>query len=332
VLAYFTLVLGELVPKRIAMQKAEQVAFSVVTPLIWLSVLTNPFVKLLTFSTNFVVRMFGIDPHAGDDNVTEEEIRMMVDVGEEKGTIDERERIMINNIFEFNNKTAEDIMTHRMEMIGIPADSTLKQLIKVISSEQYSRIPVYVGSIDNVVGVLHVKDLLPLIASENEENFVLSDYMRIPYFIPAQKKIDELFLELQGLKNHMAIVLDEYGGTAGIVTIEDLVEEIVGKIFDEYDAEEDKELTQIDDYRYEASGMISLDDLEEVLEVDLPVEDYETLNGFLISLFGEIPSPSVVNEVRYKHLVFKVLSVTHKRIEKVLIAIDVPVDLSVETK
>lgn len=324
ILSYFTLVLGELVPKRVAMKKSEQIAFFVITPLTVLSKITSPFVKLLTISTNFFVKLFGIDPHSVDNDVTEEEIRMMVDVGEEKGAIDEREKIMINNIFEFNNKSAEEIMTHRMEVVGIPATIELKKLIDLIKEEQYSRIPVYVNSIDNIIGILYVKDLLPLITQDAEKGFNLDAYIRKPFFVPMHKKIDELFIELQVAKTHIAIVIDEYGGTAGIVTIEDLVEEIVGNIFDEYDEEEDRELKQIDDVTFEVSGMIRLDELEAPLEVELPVEDFETLNGFLISLFGTIPPKGQISEVRFKHLLLQVVEVTDKRIEKVLIRMENP--------
>ncbi|WP_313567466.1 hemolysin family protein [Acetoanaerobium noterae] len=322
ILSYFTLVLGELVPKRVAMKKAESIAFFVVTPLSVLSKVTSPFVKFLTASTNFCVRLFGIDPNSNDDDVTEEEIRMMIDVGEEKGTIHEREKIMINNIFEFNNKTAEDIMTHRMELVGIPHDIGLRKLIDIVKTEQYSRIPVYNESIDNIIGVLYVKDLLPLIVEEAEDDFELDSYIRKPFFVPIQKKIDELFFELQATNIHIAIVIDEYGGTAGIVTVEDLLEEIVGNIFDEYDEEEDKEFKQIDETIFEVKAMISLEELEEHLEVELPVEEYETLNGFLIGLIGNIPSKDEEIEVQFKNLYFKVIEVTDKRIEKVIIEVN----------
>ena len=322
ILSYFTLVLGELVPKRVAMNKAESIAFSAVSVLTILSKLTNPFVKLLTASTNFFVRLFGIDPHSIDDDVTEEEIRMMVDVGEEKGAIDEREKIMINNIFEFNNKSAEDIMTHRMEVIAIPSTIDLHKLMTLVKEEQYSRIPVYEESIDNIIGILYVKDLLKLIGEETQYEFVLKDYFRKPYLVPKQKKIDELFIELQTAKTHIAIVIDEYGGTAGIVTIEDLIEEIVGNIFDEYDEEEDRELKQIDEVTYELSAMIGLDELEEVFDIGLPVDEYDTLNGFLISLYGNLPPKDEVTEIRYAHLLFKVVQLTDKRIEKVIVTLE----------
>jgi len=324
VLSYFTLVFGELVPKRVAMKKAESISYRVVGLLLILSKITNPFVKLLSASTNILVRLFGVDPHSLEDDVTEEEIRMMVDVGEEKGTIDEREKIMINNIFEFNNKTAEEIMTHRMELVGVPVTVELSTLMNRLAEERYSRIPVYDGSIDNVVGILHVKDLLALINVDSEINFKIEDYMRKPYFIPKQKKIDELFVDIQNAKTHMAIVIDEYGGTAGVVTVEDLVEEIMGNIFDEYDEEEDREIKKIDDFTYEASCRIGLDELDEILDAELPINDFDTLNGFLISLIGNIPPKGENVEIRFNHVRFQVIEVTEKRIEKAMIYVDEP--------
>ena len=328
ILSYFTLVFGELVPKRVAMKKAEGIAFSVVKPLVILSRVTNPFVKFLTASTNFCVRLFGIDPDSTDDDVTEEEIRMLIDVGEEKGAIDQSEKRMINNIFEFNDKKAEDIMTHRMELTGVASDTGLKELIDIVREEQYSRIPVYEGSIDNVVGILNVKDLLTLISSDTDRDFSIGDYMRKPYYIPMNKKVDELFRDLQSAQTHMAVVIDEYGGTAGVVTLEDLLEEIVGNIFDEYDKDEDIEIRQIDENTYEASGMIGLDELEETLEAELPVEEFETLSGFLISLCGRIPSKDEMCEIRFKNLVMQVTDATDKRIEKVIIRIEVNSDFN----
>ncbi|PKM65109.1 MAG: HlyC/CorC family transporter [Firmicutes bacterium HGW-Firmicutes-19] len=320
ILSYFTLVFGELVPKRIAMTKAEPVAFAVVSTLLIISAITAPFVKFLTFSTNLIVSMFGIDPHASQGNVTEEEIRMMVDVGEEKGTIQQREKMMINNIFEFNNKEAEDIMTHRMELFSLPVSATLNEIVEMIHQEKFTRIPVFEDNIDDIIGILHVKDLIPLINAETVENFSLKDNIRKPYFVPTSKKIDELFVDLQLSKTHIAVVIDEYGGTAGIVTIEDLIEEIVGNIFDEYD-EELIDFRKLTDDTYEVSGMMNLDELEERFEVGFPIDEYETLSGFIISLIGKIPESDDVSEVQFKNLHFKIAQVTEKRIEKVILTV-----------
>lgn len=318
ILSYFTLVLGELVPKRIAMKKSENIAFFSVGILTFLSKITYPVVLLLTGSTNFFVRLAGIDPNSNDDDVTEEEIRMMVDVGEEKGAINEREKTMINNIFEFNNKTVSDIMTHRMDLLSVPDSIELDELIRYVKDEQYTRIPVYEDTVDNIIGILHVKDLLFLISEKGTEDFNIVDKIRKPYFVSTSKKIDELFVDLQKEKTHIAVVIDEYGGTAGIVTMEDLIEEIVGNIFDEFD-EEEIEYRKIDDTTYEVSGMISLDDLEDLLDTDLPVDEYETFSGFLIGLIGKIPSKEDILEIEYRHLKFKILDVSDKRIERAIV-------------
>ncbi len=320
ILSYFTLVFGELVPKRIAMTKAEPIAFSVVSVLLVISTITSPFVRFLSFSTNLIVRMFGIDPNAAQNNVTEEEIRMMVDVGEEKGTIQQREKMMINNIFEFNNKEAEDIMTHRMELFSLPVSATLDEIIDLINQEKFTRIPVYEDNIDDIIGILHVKDLIPLINAESVEHFSLKENIRKPYFVPTSKKIDELFVDLQLAKTHIAVVIDEYGGTAGIVTIEDLIEEIVGNIFDEYD-EVPVEFNKLADDSYEVSGMMNLEELEERFEVGFPIDEYETLSGFIISLLGKIPEDDDVSEIDFKNLHFRIAQVTEKRIEKVILTV-----------
>lgn len=236
ILAYFTLVLGELVPKRIAMQKSEKIAFFVIGPLSVLSKIASPFVKLLTVSTNFFVRLFGIDPNKDEENVTEEEIRMLIDAGEEKGTIYEHEKFMIHNIFEFNDKTAKDIMIHRTEIVATPITSDLPKILKIIEEKRYTRIPVYNKNIDDIVGMLRVKDLIPLLSSDiTTKKFILKDKLRKAYFVPLHRKIDKLFVDFQLNRRHFAIVIDEYGGTAGIVTLEDIIEEIVGNIFDEDD-------------------------------------------------------------------------------------------------
>ncbi len=316
ILSYFTLVLGELVPKRIAMKKAEPIARFVANPLRALAMFTAPFVKLLTASTNFFVRLFGVDPNAEEEHVTEEEIRMMVDVGEEKGTIHENEKEMINNVFEFNNKTVSDIMTHRTDIAALSIDASLSEVIDFINSEKYSRIPVYEDNIDNIVGVMHSKYVFKFVTNDDTSNFTLKDLIRQPYFVPESKRTDELFKELQQNKTHMAIIIDEYGGTAGIVTLEDLIEEIVGNIFDE-DDDEEKELEKIDDNTFIIKGSISLDEAQDILGANLPVDDYETLSGFIIGQIGRIPEKGDEPTIEYNELVFKVEEVEEKKVSKV---------------
>lgn len=320
ILSYFTLVLGELVPKRLAMQKAESISMAVAKPLHMLSVLTSPFVRFLTVSTNFIVRLFGIDPDKEDKVVTEEEIRMMVDVGEEKGTIDESEKEMINNIFEFNNKTVTNVMTHRTDILALPVEASLTEVTDFINREKYSRIPVYEDSIDNIVGILHAKDIFRYVTLDgNAESFNLNHLIRRPYFVPTSKRIDILLKELQLEKTHMAVIFDEYGGTEGIATLEDLIEEIVGNIFDE-DDEVEKDIDEIGEDSYLINGAVSLDAVKERLHVELPVDDYDTLGGFVIGQLGHMPQKDENPAITYDDWTFTVTEVDEKRITKIKIS------------
>ncbi|MFY9176327.1 MAG: hemolysin family protein [Caldicoprobacterales bacterium] len=318
ILSYFTLVLGELVPKRLAMKKAETISKFVSGPITLLSVLTSPFVKLLTLSTNFVVRLCGVDPGQEDERVTEEEIRLLIDMGEERGTIDQIEKEMLNNVFEFDNKIVTDIMTHRTDIVAIPIDASLMEIVELIDEEGFSRFPVYEEGIDNIVGILHAKDIINYIDTEqaDKSGFKLREIIRQPYYVPSSKKIDELFRELQKNKVHMAIIIDEYGGTAGIVTMEDLIEEIVGNILDEYDEEEPSFLKQ-DETTFIINGIVDLDLVSDFFNVKLPIDEYETLSGFVIGQLGRIPKEGECPEIEYEGLMFKVEAVEEKRISKV---------------
>jgi len=319
-LSYFTLVLGELVPKRVAMKKAQPIAYFSIGPLQFLSAVTKPVVSLLSLSTNFVVRLFGIDPHDEDDEVTEEEIRLMVDIGEETGAIHEMEKRMINNIFEFDNKTVGNIMTHRTDIVALPADADLQEVLQVVNTEKFSRIPVYEGNLDNIVGMLYAKDLFQFLSEgSNRGGFSLLKIVRPPYFVASSKPTDQLFREMQRRKTHIAVIIDEYGGTAGLVTIEDLLEEIVGNIFDEYD-EEEKDFEQIDDNTFLIRGTADLDEVQELLQVKLPVDDYETLSGFVIGQLGRIPGRKDKPSIEYEGLIMKVEEVEEKRVSVVKVS------------
>lgn len=317
ILSYITLVLGELVPKRLAMKKAEPMARFVANPLNMIAFITAPAVKLLTVSTNFIIQLLGFDPHAEDERVTEEEIRMMIDVGEEKGTIHETEKEMINNIFEFNNKIVSEIMTHRIDIAALPVDASLDVVASFFNRERYSRIPVYEDNIDNIIGVMYSKSLIQyIIEGGRKESFNLRGIIRKPYFVPASKRTDELFKELQQSKTHLAVIIDEYGGTAGIVTLEDLIEEIVGNIFDE-DEEIEKDIEKIDDNTFVIKGSVSLDEVQEKLGISLPVDDYGTLSGFIVGQLGRIPEKGDKPTIEFNELVFKVEEVEEKKVSKV---------------
>ncbi|HZK43742.1 MAG TPA: hemolysin family protein [Syntrophomonadaceae bacterium] len=316
ILAYFTLVLGELVPKRIAMQKSEQIARFSIRGLTIISILSAPFIKLLTVSTNFFIYILGGNPNADEESITEEEIRIMVDVGEQKGAIQETEKKLINNIFDFDDKNISEIMTHRTDVIGLKLELGFFEIVDIINKQKFTRFPVYHGSLDNIVGILHVKDLLRFLNKNNVEGFDLSQIIRKPYFVPENKKADDLLQELQKSRLHIAVVVDEYGGTAGIITIEDLLEEIVGDIEDEYD-NEDNEYEKIDDNTYIFQGMISLDMVEEILEVKLPSDEYDTLSGYIIGQLDRIPIPGENPTVELDNIILKVEEIESKRITKI---------------
>lgn len=310
ILSFFTLVFGELVPKRLAMKYYEKIAFSSIGIIRFLSIITLPFVKVLSSVTNFISKLFGISENE-EEVVTEEEIKMMIDEGEEKGTIQQEEKEMIHNIFEFNDITVSEVMTHRTDVYAIEIDSEINDIIKELDDYKYSRIPVYEETIDNIKGVLFVKDLLKYL--HGKKAIKIKNIMREAYFVSENKPINELFKNLQKNKMQMAIVVDEYGGTAGIVTMEDLLEEIVGNIFDEYDDFEN-DYTKIDDNTFLINGSVSINDLKKILKIDLPEGDYETLSGYLIDLLGRLPKDNETPIIETKQVNYKIEKSEDKRI------------------
>ena len=310
ILSYFSLIFGELVPKRLAMRNSEKIAFGTIGIVRAISIITAPFVKLLTASTNGISKLFGISG-TDEETVTEEEIRMMVDVGEEKGSIKEEEKELINNVFEFNDKVVSEIMIHRKDIYAIDINSDVDNILKELDEYKYSRIPVYEESIDNIVGMLFIKDLLANV--KKKDKVKISKIIREPYFVSENKPIDELFRDLQKNKHQLAIVLDEYGGTAGLVTMEDIIEELVGNIFDEYDDEE-KEFEKIDDNTFLISGSVSIHDLRKILGVEIPEGEYDTLSGYLIELLGRIPSDDEKPVIETKRVTYKIEDYEEKRI------------------
>jgi putative hemolysin len=315
-LSYFSLVFGELVPKRIAMKSPEKIALSVVGVLYGVLVCFRPFVALLSFSTNAVARLFGVNPGDEQNNVTEEEIRMMIDVGEETGAIEESEKEMINNIFEFNDRTASEIMTHRTEIYAVEDTASLSDLTALAMNEGFSRIPVFKDDLDDIVGIVYVKDLLRFVGTPVDKKFDISDIMRPPLIVPETKRCQDIFVELTEQKQHMAVVIDEYGGTAGIVTMEDLLESIVGNIQDEYDNEAD-EYSVIDESTYTIDGTADIEEVEHLLDADLPEGDFDTLGGFIIDCLGRIPSENEHPTVETDLFIFTVEKVEDRHIEKV---------------
>ena len=313
ILSYFTLVFGELVPKRVAMKNYEKIAYGTVRAIRTISILTLPFVKLLTASTNIISKIFGVSPE-DEETVTEEEIRMMVDVGEEKGAIEEEERELINNVFEFNDKVVSEVMIHRTEIFALDIKNNLSDILKQIEDLKYSRIPVYEDSIDDIKGVLYTKDLIKYLKKQKDSK--IKTMMREAYFVSENKPINELFKDFQKNKTQMAIVVDEYGGTSGIITMEDILEELVGNIFDEYDDVE-LDYEKIDDNTYMINGNVSIYDLKKILDVKIPEGDYDTLSGYLIELLGRIPLDDEKPVIETPAVTYKIEEYEDKRIIKV---------------
>ena len=311
ILSFFTLVFGELVPKRLAMKYYEKISFATIGVIKGISVVTAPFVKLLTWATNIVSMLFGVGEQE-EEIVTEEEIKMMVNQGEEKGSIEENEKELINNVFEFNDIIASEIMTYRTDIYAIEINENVYEILDEIDEYKYSRIPVYEETIDNIKGILFLKDILKLVSTKKE--FKIADIMREAYFVPESKPIDEIFEELQANKMQMAIVVDEYGGTAGLLTMEDILEELVGNIFDEYD-EIEVDYKRLDDNTYLIDGSVSLYEMKKIFDIELPDGDYETLSGYLIEKLGRLPEEDENPIIEDEYLTYKIEESGDRRIK-----------------
>ena len=315
ILSFFTLVLGELVPKRVAMRHKEKLAELVCGVISGLAVALKPVIWLLTVSTNGVLRLIGIDPKSEDEEVTEEEIRLMVDAGEEDGNIEQNEKEMIENIFEFNNITAADVMVHRTEMTAVNIADTVDTILQTIKETGFSRFPVYEDNIDNIVGILSTRNFLLNVCSDNPKK--LKELTYEPYFVPESVRADALFSDMQSKNCHMVVVLDEYGGTSGLVTMEDLLEEIVGNIYDETDDKEDEpQIEKIGDNLYRIQGGVELETIEEELGINFSEEDDElsTLSGLIFSRFTTIPADGETPELDIDRLHIKVENITEHRV------------------
>lgn len=320
ILSYFTLIFGELVPKRIAMENAEKFSKFSISIISVLAKVMSPFVKFLTWSTDVVSKLFGVKKES-EETVTEEEIRMMVDVGQENGTINDDEKEMINNVFELNDKEVSEIMIHRTEMFALEDTMSVSEVSKkLIEGEyRYSRIPVYNEDIDNIEGILYIKELL-----RANFNVKIKKLLKDTLFIPESKRINEVFKEMQKNKIHMAIVVDEYGGTAGVVTMEDILEEIVGDIYDEYDPVEEK-YEKIDENTYIVDGQMSILDFEKLIGVKNIETEYDTVSGYLMELMDRVPTEEENHVIETDKLVFKIEEFDDRRISKVKVCkINVP--------
>lgn len=286
ILSYFTLIFGELVPKRIAMKHKEKLANSVCGIISFLAAVLKPIIWFLTVSTNAVLRIVGIDPHEKEEPVSEEDIVLMLDAGADEGSLDHDDIEYIKNVFKLDKMTAEDVMTPRKSVVSISYDASDKEILEIIEEESYSRIPVYEDNPDKIIGILHACDYL---LKRNEKNFDLKSILHTPVFVPETVSLDVLFKDMQTDHNHLAVVVNEYGETSGIVTMEDILEEIVGEIWDERDEEID-EFKKIGDNTYKVLCTASLEDFREYFELEDEEElDVSTVNGWITEITGIIP-------------------------------------------
>lgn len=314
ILSFFSLIFGELVPKRIAMKNCEKWAFFSIDVVRFISFIMAPFVNFLTATTNLISKIFGV-PETVENNVTEEEIRMMVDVGGEKGTIDKTEKEMINNIFEFDDKTVSEIMIPRTDMYAIDANTTVAKFLETLPENfLYSRIPVYEKNSDNIVGIVYLKDV---VLENKNGNAKLKTLAKEAYMVPETNLVNEVFEGLRKNHKQIAVVVDEYGGTSGIVTMEDILEEIVGEIYDEYDIV-DKDYKKINGNTWILSGNMPLFEVEGLLLVEINNTEADTLSGFLVDYMGKVPESSDKGtEIIMDKVTYTILEVENKHISKV---------------
>lgn len=311
-LTLIILIFGEITPKTLATLNAEKIALgysSIIYGLMW--VLT-PVIAVVNKLSLIVLKVLRVDTNKKVSTITETELRTIVDVGHEEGVIESDERKMINNVFDFGDSLAKDIMVPRIDMICISKDDPYEEVLAVFKKEKYTRIPVYEDSQDNVIGILNVKDLL---LSDSEKDFKVTQIMREPYFTYEYKKTSELLDEMKKTSNNISIVLDEYGATAGLITLEDILEEIVGEIRDEYDSDEEDSIKKIKNNEYIIDGIMKLDDINEALDIGLKSKDYDSLGGLIIEILDHLPTKG--ESVQYKNCKFVVEKLDKNRVDKV---------------
>ena len=318
ILSYFQLVFGELVPKRIAMQKSFQVACFTSRVVVAVATVMRPVIWLLSVSTNGMLKLLRLKVEAEEETVTEEEIRMMIDLGGQKGTIDQEEQEWIENVFRFDDISVREAMTRTADVEAFSLDATDEEIIHTIRETGLSRYPVYNEDINDIVGILNARDFLLERGAENPRS--LEELLRSAYFVPESIHADDLFQDMQTKKVHIAVVIDEYGQTAGIITIEDLLEEIVGNIYDEFDPAEKPEMERLEDNLWRVNGGVFIDDLAEELDMEIPEdEDYDTVGGMIFSCLHTIPADGSQFDVQINGLDIHVEKIEDRRIEEALI-------------
>lgn len=329
ILAFVVLVLGVYLPRRISLKNPEKVLFSLSWLFLTVYYIFTPVVTLLSFIADLLSHIFGVNPKEQNDDVTEEEIRLMVDMGSEKGAIDPEEKEMIHNIFELDGTPAESIMTHRTDVIFLWTED-FDEWEKIIDESNHSIYPVCGESVDDIVGILHSRDFLRLLRKNDavtEED--VKEILRQPYFVPESIKARDLFKKMQCNKTHFAVVLDEYGGLGGIISMSDLLEEIVGNLDNEYDDLEEEEITKLDDNTWRILGSADIDTVSEALDIELPIEEYNTFAGMILGELGTIPDDGTTIELEAFGLNIRVTKIEEHRIEEAVVCL---VDPKTENK
>lgn len=315
ILSFTTLVYGELIPKRVALQKAELFSMYSIGIVVFVSKIASPFVKLLTFSTNTTLKILGMKSENLEELISKEEIQLMIERGKEQGVFNNIEHDMINSIFEFDNKLAKEIMTPRINVFAIDIADPKEEYFNDLFEMKYSRIPVYEEEVDNIIGVLYIKDLLAEARKVGFDQIDIRGILHEPYLVPERKNIDELFKEMQRNKKYFAILINEYGEFTGVVTIEDLVEEVMGDIEDEFD-DKGPQITKISDDSFLIDGLVSIDEINNRFELEIYSENYDTISGFIVDQLGYIPTQGEHEKIEYNQLVFEIVSMKEKRIEE----------------
>lgn len=322
VMLFIILTFGVMVPKKLGVKYAGAWAYTFIGPIVLVNMLLTPITGPMNMISTMIVRLLGVKPGDEEGDVTEEEILSMVNEGHEQGVLRASEAKMISNIFDYSDKEARDIMTHRVNIVGIDGNVSLKEAVDFMLSEANSRYPVYIENFDHIIGIIHLKDACRMLEEGKDGGRTIKNIrglIREASFIPETRKINVLFRRMQSIKSHMVIVIDEYGQTSGLLTMEDILEEIVGNIFDEYD-EEEAFIEQKGEDCYEIDGLTPLEELGEELEIDFSEEDFETLNGLMISRLERIPEDNEEFDMDYGGYNFKILAVENKLIKRVLVS------------
>ncbi len=315
VLTILILIFGEISPKTLATTNAEKIALAYAAPIAFLMKVLTPVIFIINKLANTFISLLGVDPNAKDSQMTEEELRTIVDVSKESGVIESEEHEMINNLFDFGDAQAKEVMIPRIDMTFAKIDATYDELIAIFQEDKFTRLPVYEDTTDNVVGILNMKDLL---LYKDKEHFSIRDIMYEPYFTYEHKNTAELFMEMRKSSISLAIVLDEYGTTAGLITLEDLLEEIVGEIRDEYDTDEEDPIVQLNEREFIVLGSTNLDDLCETLDLNFTSDDYDTIGGYLIGLLDHLPEKNEII-ITDDDILLRVEQMDKNRIEKIYI-------------